>query len=260
MSCELQVDGCKLLAASFGLRTAYGLTVTWEKILFEPQSSQSAALVPQQAGKERKEEASIIPSVAGQRLSVIVYLYFPNPNTIFTPMNFDNHRMITILASVLLVIAFFMPWISVGGLFSVSAWDLLTGRFEATLPWGAYVLFLVPIAAALLLFQKLLSRSTWRLLYFIPLLAIVGLFTYAYIEYERSRSTSEDGIDIDLSLNRDFTSALLDVVGLGFWLTIALSIFLFILGCVRVRRVNRLETTGERTLFSDEGQPGGDNR
>jgi amino acid permease len=174
-------------------------------------------------------------------------------------MKFDNHRMITILASVLLVIAFFMPWISVGALFSVSAWDILTGRFENTPPWGAYVLLLVPIAAALLLFQKLMSKPAWRLLYFVPLLAIVGLFTYTYIEYERTR-TDADRMDIDFSFNQDFVSTILEVVGIGFWLTIMLSIFLFILGCVRVRRVNRLDTPGERSVFSDEGQPLTDDR
>jgi hypothetical protein len=56
-------------------------------------------------------------------------LVFPNSKHDIYEMKPDNHRMLTILASVLLVIAFFMPWISVGGLFSVSAWDLLTGRF-----------------------------------------------------------------------------------------------------------------------------------
>jgi glucan phosphoethanolaminetransferase (alkaline phosphatase superfamily) len=169
-------------------------------------------------------------------------------------MNFDNHRMLTILASVLLVISFFMPWISVGGLFSVSAWDLLTGRFEEDLPWQMFILFLVPVAAALLLFQRLMSRRVWRLLYFIPLLAIVGLFTYGYIEYERAQSAAgSDGLDI-LNLNRDFMSGLMEVLGFGFWLTIALSVFLFILGCVPVRRVNV-----ERSPISDEGHTRNDN-
>ncbi len=148
-------------------------------------------------------------------------------------MNFDNHRMITILASVLLVIAFFIPWLSFGNLASISAWNLLTGDFGQHLPWQLYILFLVPIAAAVLLFQKLMSKSTWRLLYFLPLLAIVGLFTYAYIEYERTRST--DGLDIDIS-NENFTSTVMELVAFGFWLTLALSLLLFILGCIPVRR------------------------
>lgn len=159
-------------------------------------------------------------------------------------MNFDNHRMITILASVLLVIAFFMPWISVGGLFSVSAWDLLTGRFEESLPWQMYILFLVPIAAALLFFQKLMSRRTWRLLYFVPLLAIVGLFTYAYIQYERNRSTQAEGADI-FNFNENFTSAIMEIVAFGFWLTVALSLLLFILGCIRIRRAAEIVSPRE---------------
>jgi energy-coupling factor transporter transmembrane protein EcfT len=115
------------------------------------------------------------------------------------------------------------------------------------------VLFLVPVAAALLLLQKLLSRRAWRLLYFIPLLALAGLFTYAYMEYERTKPTRDDGIDIDISLNQDFTSAFLEIVGFGFWLTIALSLVLFILGCISARRNDLVVTTDQGSPIIDGG-------
>lgn len=166
-------------------------------------------------------------------------------------MNFNNHRMITLIASVVLVIAFFMPWISVGGLFSVSAWDLLTGRFEENLPWQFFLLFLVPGAALLLLIQKLASKTNVRFLYFLPLLALIGLFTYGYIEYQRSLSVQQEGIDISARINGEFLSAFMDVVAFGFWLTIILSVVLFILGCIPARRTSHFELSGERTENPD---------
>lgn len=162
-------------------------------------------------------------------------------------MNFNNHKMITLVASVVLVIAFFMPWISVGGLFSVSAWDILTGRFEQGLPWQFSLLFLVPGAALLLLILKLTTRISGRILYFIPLLTLIGLYIYGYIEYKRALSLREEGIDMDIRVNEDVLSAFMDVVAFGFWLTVAFAAILFIIGCIPVKKVNRFEITDDRS-------------
>jgi hypothetical protein len=149
-------------------------------------------------------------------------------------MKAENHRVLSICASIFVVISFFMPWISFAGFASVSAWTLLTSEVQDGLPSILYLLFLIPASAAVVFLQKLVTKTSWSIFYFIPMLTVAGLYIYGYMESQKALNAAGDaGLPFDIGVDYNFFFT--ELAGIGFWCTIIASFTLFVLGFIRRR-------------------------
>ncbi len=132
-------------------------------------------------------------------------------------MNTNSRDIIIGGAAAALVISFFLPWISVVNL---SAWDLvfgLPGEFIGSS--FRYITVLIPIAGLMILYAEALNKgrygvSKW-LLFFTPLFTLIALTVAIGIKIMESRRS----FDADLG-------DVLNVFGVGFWLTLIVAIAL----------------------------------
>jgi hypothetical protein len=104
---------------------------------------------------------------------------------------------------------FFLPWVSIGGLFVATGYQFTLGPHAGD---EAKIFLAIPITALLAIFVGFLSRKQQR-----GAARIAGLMPIAGLIYVMVRN----GKDV------------VEVLGAGAWLSICLGVALFILGCVK---------------------------
>lgn len=124
-----------------------------------------------------------------------------------------NRRTFTIIAALILVIAFFLPYVNAGGA-HISGFDSLFGKYSKAGKDLKYLWLVIPIVGLLLLYGELKKKYFVRrhTLCWIPLLILLlMLFIFPLI----------DGSSLKTIFN-SFSHG----IGIGMWLTIAASIAL----------------------------------
>lgn len=116
-----------------------------------------------------------------------------------------NRKMLTMILGALLVVGFFLPYLSMGP-FSASGFEIIKGAGKA----DKYILLLSPIAGLLLLIGAANSEN------YIPSRGILVLLALAGVLYLIIRSLIEGG-DI---------GQLFKMLGIGYWLSLASALVL----------------------------------
>ena len=133
-------------------------------------------------------------------------------------MQTSNKSIIIIVAAVL-VAAFFMPWIKY--FVSLSGWDMIFGEAGQYIDTGfKYLALLIPIAGILIIYGAAFNNENYpvpkRLLFALPILTLVIIILTIVVKINESggrlRSSDLDNI--------------MQVLGIGFWLTLIASIIL----------------------------------
>ncbi len=140
------------------------------------------------------------------------------------------HRILTILSCIILMIAFFLPWVNIMGIEKLSARELIS----ADIPNAGfvYILYLIPVTALTILVLKVSGSKDVRGLYFLPFISVAIVFLWAYIKIVSTNTSIVDDNDIlgtGVSIRRIFN----DMLSYGFWITALFSFILFILGFSR---------------------------
>jgi hypothetical protein len=91
-----------------------------------------------------------------------------------------NNRVWIGASGAALVAGFFLPWISLGGMFKASALDLMRAQRDMGVP--SYVLALVPLAGLLLMLLAATGSSRVRLASVLTGVGILGYGFYRLLE------------------------------------------------------------------------------
>ncbi len=126
-------------------------------------------------------------------------------------------KIIIILLGILLVVAFFLPWLQAKT--ALSAWDLSFGK-DAKMYLGTrlrYGLGVIPLAGLFIALLALLNKNfaLKPLLYSIPLLTLAAIGVYIKIKMGKMMQFDKEHLDFILSL-----------IGIGVWLTLVPSVIL----------------------------------
>lgn len=131
----------------------------------------------------------------------------------------SNTKGIVVTIAAILVIAFFLPWITL--FIGISAWDIVFGGIGqyANTPFK-YLSILIPVSGALIVYGAAFNGERYALpkglLFLLPLLTLIALTLALVIR------TNEYTRDMRMSDLNTITS----VLGIGFWLTVIASIIL----------------------------------
>lgn len=118
-----------------------------------------------------------------------------------------------------LIVAFFLPLVSVMGIFSVSSFETVFGSAaDSGKDASRFLLLVFPLAGILLLIGALNNEKyivSRKLLAWLPLATIIGIIIYIIVE-QAGRSTESGGSIMGI----------FDLLGIGAWLTLVVSLVL----------------------------------
>jgi hypothetical protein len=127
-----------------------------------------------------------------------------------------NKKTISLILGGLLILAFFLPYINVAGLFKISGFDIVAGGKDMSGEKGSlerFVLLLAPLAGVLLILggingdKSILPR---------PVLGILALAGTLYPIIRGLMESKGEGM-----------SQILSFLGIGFWISLIASIAIF---------------------------------
>lgn len=133
-----------------------------------------------------------------------------------------DKKTLNIVLSLALLAAFFLPYISIGGIFSASGFNVVFGKGGMTgIVSGGKFLFvclLIPLGAIIILFDSLGSgnSSSADYAYWMPLIGIVVL---SVMMFTGMRVTAGRALTV---------GEFLKVMGYGYWITLVASIVLLV--------------------------------
>jgi hypothetical protein len=132
-----------------------------------------------------------------------------------------NKKTVSIILSIVLLVAFFLPFISIVDIFSASGFNVVFGKdgMSGVVNGGKFlfVSLLIPLGAIIVLFDSLGSgSSSVDYGYWMPL---TGIIILSVIMYTGMSSGAGSGFSVG-----DF----LKVMGYGYWITLAASVVLLI--------------------------------
>lgn len=125
-----------------------------------------------------------------------------------------NKKNLTILLSIVLIIAFFFPFIS-SGTYNFSAFDIVFDRVEGQGGKSLYISLLVPLGALLLLIGAITNDNFTRsgFVLWMPLIGVLYLVVMLYINGSEALTVSE----------------LIGWLSYGFWISLLAAIILLFL-------------------------------
>lgn len=146
-----------------------------------------------------------------------------HPGTPVSSKTDITKKMIVIIAAVLLVLSFFLPWFKI--FVNISAWDILFGGVGGMIDSEfKYLALIIPVSGAIIFFSAAFHEEKYpiskKLLFSLPVftLIVVGIIL-AY------KITGMSGSISDSAMKTFF-----EIMGVGFWLTLICSLGLEILG------------------------------
>jgi hypothetical protein len=133
-----------------------------------------------------------------------------------------NSKNTVIITAAVLVVAFFMPWISV--IIGISAWDIVFGVIGKELNNPVrFIAVFIPVSGILLVHGAAFNNEKYvlpkTLLLLLPAISLIIVMSYLF-----SKINDVSG------LTASDVSNILQVMGIGFWLTAAGCIVLAVKG------------------------------
>lgn len=132
----------------------------------------------------------------------------------------NNNKAVTIVASAVILAAFFMPWISIFGA-SINAWSILFGDVGKLVDTPfKFVALLIPFSAAMIIYGAAFNEEkyplTKQILFLLPILTLIVIALVIGAKIGDSGG----------SLRSSDLENLFKIFGIGFWLTLIASIVL----------------------------------
>ncbi len=134
-----------------------------------------------------------------------------------------NNKSIIIIIAVILIAAFFMPWLKYFA--NLSAWDMVLGEASQYIDTAfKYIALLIPIAGVMIIYAAAFNNENYpiskSILFNLPILTlvIIGIVIGEKVSNNGGRMNSSD------------FDNLIQIFGIGFWLTLIASILLPMFG------------------------------
>ncbi len=133
-----------------------------------------------------------------------------------------DKKTLNIILSLALIAAFFLPYISIGEIFSASGFNVVFGKdgMKGFVSGGKllFVCLLIPVGAIIILFDSLGSggSSAVDYAYWMPL---IGIIVLSFMMFTGMKAGAGSGLTL---------SGFLKVMGYGYWITVAASIVILV--------------------------------
>ena len=164
----------------------------------------------------------------------------PQSQNLINPQNNSNgNKSVIIVAGAILVVAFFMPWIT--AIVSLNAWDMVFGTVGDVIGSSfRYIAVFIPISGVLIIYGAAFNNGNYPVAK--PLLFLVPILTFIVILVVISNKVGSSGGGSVTDLGN-----LTKAFGIGFWLTLICSIILPFL-----RQDSSIETSMLDTLIEQD--------